>query len=532
MLTKEDVKNLSKEEKLQKINELEKTVNNFTSRYNQLKATEQSLKKILASTYGAFANQHFVVSNFFIANSITLHGRDTIVYMIKNIESYFFNEWHLDKELHRKLQTKYIGRDSSGKCYMINVDQNKILGRPHKEDKEKNMTALYSLLREWHIMEYRLETIHPTTTIINDIEITITHKRVIHDFSNITPINGKQTTVRDEENELYFHEVDVLVYSDTDSNYITFQPMMDSCGYNGDDYDAGLEFVLNFDKQFMKEKFNGWLNEYAIPYGVKNLQDFELESINKSALHIMKKNYISNISWEDGIFHEDMTAFFPKGVEIVKSTTPPFVRGAHGEPQTEGIWKFVRYLFENPKNLNIKEVIKIVKDLKKEFINSSIEDIAMTVGMNGYEKNVLDDQECISTAKGCPSNVKSAAFHNYLLNKNSKYKTKYDLIRGGKIKYYYCIHPLAEKFGFLRGAHPNEITEDEKVKVDFDTQFSKTMLSIVNRFLDPVGLPPINKRLTVLNSLIDFITGKGDNVVEETIEEEDEEVDLWDYELK
>ena len=95
-------------------------------------------------------------------------------------------------------------------------------------------------------------------------------------------------------------------------------------------------------------------------------------------------------------------------------------------------------------------------------------------------------------------------FNNYTLNKHSEYKTKYDLIKSGKIKYYYCNHPMNNIFAFTRSFHPYEIIEKENIKIDYDTQFSKTYLNIVNKFIEPLGLPLINKRISVLNSLFNF----------------------------
>ena len=51
---------------------------------------------------------------------------------------------------------------------------------------------------------------------------------------------------------------------------------------------------------------------------------------------------------------------------------------------------------------------------------------------------VIDDVTDVVTVKGAHFAIKAAALHNYLLNKNSEYKVKYDNIRGGRIKYYYC----------------------------------------------------------------------------------------------
>ena len=279
---------------------------------------------------------------------------------------------------------------------------------------------------------------------------------------------------------------DILVHN---SLYISMTPLMDSCEYTGDE----LKWILHFNGLFVKHLFNDFLEEYAKPYGVKNLHDFELETINKSALHIQKKHYINNVVYEDGVFYEDLSHYYPKGVEIVKSSTPLFVR--------ENIWEFINYLFKNPGNVNIKEVLKIMKNLKKQFMLANIEDISMTTSLSNYEHKVLDDQATCECVKGAHFSVKAASLHNYLLNKNTDFKTKYDLLRGGKVKYYYCKHDYGERFAYLRSFHPTEITSKEGVEVDYDEQFAKTFLSIANRFIEPIGLPVINKRLSVLNSI-------------------------------
>jgi len=281
----------------------------------------------------------------------------------------------------------------------------------------------------------------------------------------------------------------ILVHN---SLYISFAPMIKSVGYTGDE----LDFILHIDRVFIEKLYNGWLDEYAAKYGVKNIHNFELETINRSALHIQKKHYINNVAWEDGLFYESMSYFYPKGVEIVKSSTPPFVR--------ENIYEFLRYIFANPNNLDIRKILLIVKDLKKQFMMANIEDISMTSSCSNYPIKVIDDVTDVVCVKGAHFAVKAAALHNYLLNKNSEYKTKYDNIRGGRIKYFYCNHIKNPIFAYQRGLYPYEICEKEGVKIDYDEQFDVTMLSIINRFLEPIGLPTINKRLSVLNSIFTF----------------------------
>ena len=287
---------------------------------------------------------------------------------------------------------------------------------------------------------------------------------------------------------------DILVHN---SLYISMLPLMNSVGFNEPlDDEWSKRFILHVDEVCIKPLFNDMLDKYAEQFGVDSLHDFELETISKSALFLKKKHYLNNIVWEDGVNYESLSYFYPKGIEIIRSSTPPFVR--------KNIYRVINYLFANPGNVNIHEVLKIVKELRREFEMADIEDISMTTSCTNYSTKVLDDTMTLNCVKGAHFGVKAAAFHNFLMNKNSEYKTKYDMIKSGRIKYYYCKHPQADVFGYLRSFHPLEITEKERVVIDMDTQFEKSFLGIVNKFIEPLGLPTINKRLSVLTSLFSF----------------------------
>jgi hypothetical protein len=286
---------------------------------------------------------------------------------------------------------------------------------------------------------------------------------------------------------------DILVHN---SLYVSYMPIMKSCGY---DDENGLEFIHSMDRLYVKKRFESWLDDYATKFKRKNIHDFELETVNRSSMHIQKKHYINNVVWEDGIFFNDMEHFIPKGVEIVKSSTPGFVRG---KKQKGGIWYFIDYLFRNPDSINSKNVLKIMKDLKSQFKLAPIEDISFTTSLSNYSDKVIDDQNSVECVTGAHFSVKAAAMHNYLLNKNSEFKTKYDLLKGGRVKWYFIKNnEYNDRIAYLRSFHPYEVLEKEKIEIDWDKQFEKSMLDIVNRFLLPIGLPEINKRLGVLNEL-------------------------------
>jgi len=446
-------------EKREKISELKKKIEETQADYDRAKAMQLALKLVINGTYGAFAHPKFVLSNSHIANAITAMGRDVIQYMLKKIEKYFYKEWHLDIDAHKKLGIEYIA-EKEGKYYLLNRDGENI-NYAHN--------SLDELITKLNFLRSDLKE---DKKIVEGYNVLF--RRDIHDFSNVEKI---------------LTDSPITIYGDTDSLYISFQPMIDSCGFKGDE----LDFILHLDRVIIKKLFNTYLDEYAAKFGVKNIHDFELETINRSALHIQKKNYINNVVWEDGIFYENLSYFYPKGVEIVKSSTPLFVR--------ENIYEFLKYIFANPNNLNIRKILLLVKDLKKQFMMADIEDISMTTSCSNYSSKIIDDVTGVVTVKGAHFGVKASALHNYLLNKNSEYKIKYDNIRGGRIKYYYCNHPKNNVFAYMRSMHPYEIVEKEGVKIDYDEQFDVCMLSVINRFIEPIGLPTINKRLSVLNSI-------------------------------
>jgi hypothetical protein len=259
-------------------------------------------------------------------------------------------------------------------------------------------------------------------------------------------------------------------------------------------WDNELDFIHGIDALRYGDYFKKCLDEYAGSYGVKNREDFELERISESIINIAKKKYIQHIVYEDGIPYDRLTYIFPKGVELVRSSTPAFAR--------EKIVEIVKYLFAHPDDFNIKDLLKLVKNLRKEFELADIDDISMQSSCSNYETKVLEDKDRLEFVSGAHFAVKSAAYHNYLLNQNKLLQSKYEFIKSGtKIKYYYCKNKKTnDMFAFIRGSYPIEFAPE----IDYDEQFMKSILSPINSIIDPLGLPEITKRLSVV---LDIFSG-------------------------
>ena len=395
---------MSKEEKLKKIENLKRQASDLKREVEYYNALQLALKLVLNGSYGAFAAPYFILFNNYVAGTITAEGRNLTQTMNKVNEDYWYNQWHLDTELHQLMNLK-----------------------------------------------------------------------------NVTPIP------RSEE---------VSIYADTDSLFVSFKPAMDHCEWKHQ-YSSELDFIHALDKHRYAGYFKKCLDEHAATYGVENKQDFELERISESIISIAKKKYIQHIVYEDGIPYDRMSYIFPKGVELVRSSTPLFAR--------DKIIGIVKYLFEHPDSFNIKELLKLVKNLKKEFdlcVPDRIDEICMQSSCSKYGEKVLNDKDKLEFVSGAHFAVKASAYHNFLLNKNKALQNKYEYIKSGdKIKYYYCKDKsVNEVFAFIRGSYPIEMAPE----IDLDTQFEKCILSPINSIIEPLGMPLITKRLSVV---LDIFSG-------------------------
>lgn len=259
------------------------------------------------------------------------------------------------------------------------------------------------------------------------------------------------------------------------------------------------DFIQGMDKFRVEDYFKKCLEKHANSYGVENKQDFELERISESIINITKKKYIQHILSEDGISYQRLAYFFPKGVELVRSSTPVFAR--------EKIIEIIKYIFSNPNTFNIQELLSLVKKLRKEFELADIDEIAMQSSVSNYENKMLNDRELpLEYIKGSHFAVKASGYYNYLLHQHKEEQKKYEFIKSGmKIKYYVCKNKsINGMFAYIRGSYPVEFAPE----VDYDEQFKRSILSPINSIIEPLGMPEITKRLSIV---MDIFSSKNFN---------------------
>ena len=280
---------------------------------------------------------------------------------------------------------------------------------------------------------------------------------------------------------------DILVHN---SLFVSFDPAIKHCEWRHN-FKNEFDLIMAIDKNRYAGYFRDCLDKHAEGYGVKNLEDFELERISESVINIAKKKYIQNIIWEDNIPFDRLSYIYSKGVELVRSSTPLFAR--------DKIPDILKYLFDESDSLSIGNLIRLVKSLKKEFdlsIPDKIDEISMQSSVSSYNDKVINDKDRLEFVSGAHFAVKASAYYNYMLNKHPELQYKYEFLKSGsKIKYYYCKDKsMNDIFAYHRGSYPIEFAPE----MDLDENFMKSILSPINSIIEPLGLPSITKRLSVV----------------------------------
>lgn len=257
-----------------------------------------------------------------------------------------------------------------------------------------------------------------------------------------------------------------------------------------------IEWILKFNQEFMDKQNNQWCEEIYGPRFGKNVHEFELETISKSQIILKKKKYLKGLIYNKGKIL-DKPKMSGTGIEIIKSTTPKLCR----EILTELMRMLMFDFTEDNKKEFLLEFNEKLREYRKLFYKADIESISQSVGVGEYKKFVIDDKEQLVFEKHCPVSVHAIARFNYLAYKNGD---KDKLTYSGKIKYYNINlglkgkNPVIGYFGFPAGELPEWAPKMDKL-----TQWDKTIITPINRFLEvmkiPLAVPVENIQLSLFD---------------------------------
>jgi DNA polymerase elongation subunit (family B) len=495
---------MTKEQKIERLNFLRNRAYELKKEADYYNALQLALKLVLNGSYGAFATPYFVLYNNYVASSITAQGRDLTKTMNRVNEYYWYNLWHGDIELHTNVCIRNVTQIVNDNVSIYaDTDSLFVSFKPamdHCDWKNIFFNNLDKLSKKYVVIQGNDSVKTDNKNCIGIIEFDYTNQESLIQLSQL--ISSVELVIVDGK----------WIKNRHFENFIKEYDLYPKIKWN---WSNELDFIQGLDYYRYAGYFKKCLEEYAGSYGVQNKEDFELERISESVIYVAKKKYIQHIVYEDGIPYDKLSYIYPKGVELVRRSTPLFAR--------DKIVNIIKYLFSNPDTFNIRELLKLVKTLKKEFdlcVPNMIDDISMQSSCSKYsgpDGYVVQDEKRLEFKLKTPASVKAAAYYNFLLHKNKDLQSKYEFFKSGsKIKYYYCKDKSINKiFAFMRGSYPIEFAPE----IDLDLQFAKCILSPINSIIEPLGLPEITKRLSVI---LDIFGGELKKKAPEVIDETDD----------
>ncbi|MEM4261206.1 MAG: DNA polymerase domain-containing protein, partial [Candidatus Woesearchaeota archaeon] len=291
-------------------------------------------------------------------------------------------------------------------------------------------------------------------------------------------------------------EKDVVILIDTDSNYLCLHEIIDSLGISFSNDKEFELFALNLIKKFFNPFFTRVLQKYADNYGVKQIIEFRYEKIIKQKIILAKKKYVDLVIHKKGKSYDSGKLDFT-GIEVIRTDTPNFFR--------KSIIDVIEHIF---KTNNKDEIIKLMKQIKTDFLKAYPDDIAIPTGVSDYQKWAYPIktyiEQGLSYIKGIPIHNRAAINYNYLVKKfNLPYQT---VDNGTKIKYVYVIpnkNILNQNvIGFI-GKWPEEF--NKMFTVDKEQQWQVAFQSVIERFFNVMGWgDKINLENNILDSIITF----------------------------
>ena len=238
-------------------------------------------------------------------------------------------------------------------------------------------------------------------------------------------------------------EFEYVFYSDTDSCYITFEPLVKKYFASK----SNEEIVGMLDK-FFEEKVSkaiirdtNALFEFSNSYQKKMF--FKREVIANTGIWTnAKKRYVMNVYDSEGVSYNP-----PKlkvvGMESNRSSTPEVVRGKLKEALKICL------------NGDQATLQKFVKDFEAEFRSLPVERVSIPRGVNDLEKYA---RHSTIYSKGTPIHVRASLLFNHLV-KEKGLQSRYEEIKSGdKIKFVYLRepNPIGENIIGFVGTLPEE----------------------------------------------------------------------------
>jgi DNA polymerase elongation subunit (family B) len=278
----------------------------------------------------------------------------------------------------------------------------------------------------------------------------------------------------------YGVEHSITKYGDTDSLYVSIQPILDKL-----QIPLLVEGEINPKVHEIVDKLDKHVNTEILEWARKELFSidpryvFKREVIADVGIFLQKKRYILHVLDEEGVA---VDKFKYTGIELARSTTPKKVK------------KFIEDIIKTALlTQNFKQTNDVYRVSYASFQKLDPNDIAARTSINNLEK-YSEGSSLYKFQNKTPSHVKGAIAYNILI-KELKIDDKYESIQAGqKVKKLYCAK---NKYGLDAITYVSTLPEEFAIRIDWDKMFSKLVTQPTERLYNAIGwvLPEIGKEV-------------------------------------
>jgi len=271
--------------------------------------------------------------------------------------------------------------------------------------------------------------------------------------------------------------VDYTIAGDTDSDYYCIEAVVLKHGW---DKLSSIEITKNIDN-WCETVLNPVIQQAALDYnefmnGYENRMFWSREVIAETAVWTAKKRYAMIVNNNEGIQY-DTPKMKVMGLEAIQST--------YSEWSREQLKKCYKSILENDDST---ELTALYKQIKKEFKELPLNDIAIVSNVNNVEKY---HSPTTVFKKGCPRHVKGALTFNYMVDKLG---LDYEKIGSGeKIKMLNLrkSNPTPTDVIAYTDFMPREFDLDNFI--DYDSMFEKSFKNALDNFVSATDYAYVRK---------------------------------------
>lgn len=262
---------------------------------------------------------------------------------------------------------------------------------------------------------------------------------------------------------------------DTDSIMMSISIKKDSIDEYVELADEVGDIVNSTFPDFIKHAFN-------CPEDRKNTITTGREIVSDKSLFLSKKRYIMHVVDDEG---ERCDKLKIMGVELKKSDTAEAVK--------DMLAKVVNMILDD---VSGEDIIQNIKNMKEDYRNYSIKDIARPISCKGLKKYQTIYEET-GSKKGAPYQVRAAMFFNDNCTINDK-----KVVAGDKIGVVYIKNPKSKYVGFpIETNNLPEFVDD--LIIDWDTQWDKAYKKLES-YISAIGLDIKSRKKTIRQDLFGF----------------------------